>query len=109
MGGKEMGYETRLVLAVDKEYYEEVHWGKFQDLIDETRIEDDKIVYFFDWGKGVYKALDYFLEEIVIREGGYMLSETFGAITLGEDDSDIEHIGMPEEFGIYLTRDIDVE
>jgi hypothetical protein len=105
-----MGYETKAVLAVNKEEYGEVDWGKFSDLVSHKYVENDKITYMFDWGKQTYQALDYFMERIAVKdEEGYAQLETFGAISIGEDDTDIESLGEPWEFGIYLTRDIEFE
>jgi hypothetical protein len=50
------------------------------------------------------------MERIAVKdEEGYAQLETFGAISIGEDDTDIESLGEPWEFGIYLTRDIEFE
>jgi hypothetical protein len=103
-----MGYETRAVLAVDTRHYEDIHWGKHQGLLESTNIEEDRILYIFDWDTGVHAALDYFMEEIVLKDDkGYTRLDTFGVIALGEDESDIEQLGEPWEFGIYLSRDIE--
>jgi hypothetical protein len=103
-----MGYETRIVLAVDTAHYEDIHWGEHKDYLESTYIEEDRIIYVFDWSKRATAAMDYFMEEIAIKdEGGHIELETFGAISLGEDDTDIEYLGEPWEFGIHLSRDIE--
>ena len=103
-----MGYETRVVLAVDREHYEDIQWGEHKEYLESTNIEEDRITYVFDWSKRAWAALEYFVEKIAIKDKeGYIEPLTFGAISLGEDDTDIEHIGEPWEFGIYLSRDIE--
>ena len=104
-----MSYENTAVVAVDSEMYGVVDWGEFDQYITETTIETDTTYYRFDWGTGVFDAVEYFLAHIAKREDNFILSETFGIVILGEEEDNIDTHGEPWEYGLFLDRSIVIE
>jgi len=111
--GRNMGYETTALVAVD-DSYGVVDWGEWNHLITETYIEKTHTVYRFGWDKRTYLAVQYFLEEVAKKdmssEDGYEFydNESFGIIEMGEDFDDIETHGDYWDYDIEVNRSLDV-
>jgi hypothetical protein len=101
-----MGYRSDIVIAINKSILA-------QDLIapcipsvikELNSASTDDATYYFIEG---WKWYDSFPEVQEIEAWfDSMNSEDFGAMRIGEDDTDTETWGCPYEFEIYLSRSI---
>jgi hypothetical protein len=110
--GRNMGYESRAVIAVDNTIYTDVTWGEYTP--DEIITHGDRTYYSFEWDKATYGAVTYFLDEVVKKETSsedgheFYDNESYGVIMLGEAIEDINTYGAYWEFDMDVVRSIEV-
>jgi len=103
-----MGYRSEVVVRICEKATEVVKLfckldPKVKSLIDDAEYGDDT-VYQWSWVKWYdhdpdIRAFLHMLEEIG--------DENYGFIRLGEESDDIEYLGSPYEFDMYVSRKIE--
>jgi len=103
-----MGYRSVLAIAIKKKAFEK-HVGeaikdfKTCDSIKQTK---DTVTFYWD---GVKWYEDYEDVKSVMGVLAKLEEEDYGFLRVGEDDEDIERLGDPYDFELYLSRSISLD
>lgn len=106
-----MGYETTALIAFNRKDYPSeatASWeNEYSDIVEEVIENNDNTYVRFMWSKITYRAVEEFLDSIVITDSDdFTVNETFGILSIGEDDTDYEYYGSPWDFDIGLERSL---